>query len=187
MRFLRWYGRLTKAVFVHNTDIGYFKDSWNRFVCSLKWYLVTILMGMLVIFLWLSLPGFAKDFIIEFILIVGGFLEVAIYKVWIFIKPFFDRSASFNWIGIAHRIDRAVHWLYSMMIHLIIGLLAFNISILILEGFSILIFRVKDTKKCGTRTVIFIGAATLFGYYITTSSYAVSITNWCTSWLIHVK
>ncbi len=199
MKFLRWYWELTKKILpVHNKDDKTFfllKRLSNFFI----WYFVTIFLsivfGFAVSGLWYSLPASVREFIARtaitiwtYIVIFWAHLVAIATAVWAFVKPFFDWLNSLDWVGAAHKVDRLMYQASVAALHLIIGLFATMIAMTVVSLIVdyVEIFLLGEGLKKEKRPIVIIcfAVSTLFGFYVTTSSYSVSAVSWFASWYL---
>ena len=206
MRFLRWYGRLTKDTFnTPNIDDSSSVRVWSRdtaklFVDRLKWVFTTSLtLGFLMaIFniIWDSLPEATRNSISYVALVVVDYLSLwaswivtTASSLWILLSSWAIATWSF-----LDPIKPFFIWLFSfdphyifyvvlsLLLHLVILLFIANLSgILIMPIVHLLkiMLGADQKKKYPVIELMELGTGLFIGYLATTSSFSITLVSYC--------
>ncbi|MDP3792214.1 MAG: hypothetical protein Q8Q89_00635 [bacterium] len=171
MRFLRWYWRITTALFrkreLSKGVKGFFVDFKYSLFAYIKAVFINVALFMLVIFLWFSLPAPMRESVVSIV------------------QPFFDWVSGLNWEGAFLKFDSFMQGLTIIISHFLIALFTtvFTMSIIlsVVDFFRIVVFNQEWKKEKRAISIVCLIISALGGYYATTSKYGVSAVNYVSS------
>ena len=156
MRFLRWYYRLTRDVFIVKPSENFkevLRNTKNRLLRMTLWFFISVFTVIVFCSIsWLLSPES---------------LRVAI---WAIVSPIFNWIASLDWKGLDV-------FLVPLLIAIFVTILNFVVIISVADFFKTIVFSQEWKKESKAILVACLVLSVLGGYYATTSSYGVSAVN----------
>lgn len=188
MRFLRWYGRLTKQTLFKGPGELSLKGQTLRFRDLLVWYLTTSGLCIIFVVFGFLLPEPVRVLIVNTASICWTYILISVSAISDFAKPLTGWLNSVNWTQVVLNIKSFMYGFSRVVLHLIICMLTFQLAmIFILVFVDFLRTRLCTGLEKQHRPIMIICVliSALAGYYVTTSHISLISVSYISSLMVN--